>query len=192
MKNCFYFRYINKIGGIEQFYYYLAKKYNDYDITIIYNDGDYNQIKRLSKLVRCIKYKGQKIKCDKKSMTIEFNSAYIDELGHFQSRIFIKSETIFSFFNIIKRLTLLRFLLRIRVLHREFLLYGFGLFSCFGVLFCHSFISKQRRMIDCCSPWSRRVHTTRVELNKMDRSFHAIMNEYSKYEKSTRNYFCHQ
>ena len=61
MKNCFYFRYINKIGGIEQFYYYLAKKYNDYDITIIYNDGDYNQIKRLSKLVRCIKYKSPRL-----------------------------------------------------------------------------------------------------------------------------------
>lgn len=78
MKNCFYFRYINKIGGIEQFYYYLAKKYNDYDITIIYNDGDYNQIKRLSKLVRCIKYKGQKIKCDK--IFFNYNLEIIDNV----------------------------------------------------------------------------------------------------------------
>lgn len=78
MKNCFYFRYINKIGGIEQFYYYLAKKYNAYDITIIYNDGDYNQIKRLSKLVRCIKYKGQKIKCDK--IFFNYNLDIIDNV----------------------------------------------------------------------------------------------------------------
>lgn len=65
MKNVFYFRYINKIGGIEQFFYYLAKKYKAYDITIYYHDGDKEQIKRLSQYVRVKKYNGEHIKCEK-------------------------------------------------------------------------------------------------------------------------------
>lgn len=65
MKNIFYFRKINKIGGIETFFYQLAKKYKDYDITIYYNDGDPKQIKRLKKYVRVKKYQGEEIVCDK-------------------------------------------------------------------------------------------------------------------------------
>lgn len=65
MKNIFYFRKINSIGGIETFFYYLAKKYKDYDITIYYQEGDYEQIKRLKEYVRVKKYNGEQIKCDK-------------------------------------------------------------------------------------------------------------------------------
>ena len=65
MKNIFYFRYISPIGGIETFFYYLAKKYHNKDITIYYSDADYRQIQRLVKYVRCKKYNGEKIKCEK-------------------------------------------------------------------------------------------------------------------------------
>lgn len=65
MKNIFYFRYINSIGGIETFFYYLAKKYQDWDITIYYLDGDINQINRLKKYVRVKQYNGEQIECDK-------------------------------------------------------------------------------------------------------------------------------
>lgn len=64
-KNILYFSYINKIGGVESFFYYLAKQYKDYDITIIYKSGDREQIKRLRNYVRVVKYKGQEIECDK-------------------------------------------------------------------------------------------------------------------------------
>ena len=63
--NIFYFDRINKIGGVETFFYEIAKKYCDNDITIFYSIGDLKQIKRLKKLVRVIKYTGQKIKCKK-------------------------------------------------------------------------------------------------------------------------------
>ena len=63
--NIFYFDRINKIGGVETFFYEIAKKYCDNDITIFYSFGDLNQIKRLKKLVRVVKYTGQKIKCKK-------------------------------------------------------------------------------------------------------------------------------
>lgn len=65
MKNVFYFRFLNKIGGIETFFYYLAKKYQDWDITIYYLDGDINQINRLKKYVRVKQYNGEQIECDK-------------------------------------------------------------------------------------------------------------------------------
>lgn len=77
-KNCFYFRYISSIGGIETFFYYFAKKYKDQDIAIIYSEGDYKQIKRISQYVPLIKYKGQKIKCDK--MFFNFNIDIIDNV----------------------------------------------------------------------------------------------------------------
>lgn len=78
MKNIFYFRVINSIGGIETFFYYLAKKYKNYDITIYYQEGDYEQIKRLKKYVRVKKYKGEHIKCDK--AFFNFNLDIIDNV----------------------------------------------------------------------------------------------------------------
>lgn len=78
MKNIFYFRYINAIGGIESFFYYLAKKYQDWDITIYYSDGDLAQIKRLKQYVRVKRYKGEHIKCDK--AFFNFNLDIIDNV----------------------------------------------------------------------------------------------------------------
>lgn len=63
--NIFYFDNINEIGGVESFFYYIARLYNDRDITIFYSNGDPKQLKRLGKLVRIEKYIGQKIKCKK-------------------------------------------------------------------------------------------------------------------------------
>lgn len=53
---------IGKIGGIETFFYELARKYGDYDITIAYAYGDEKQLRRLKKYVRCIRLT-KKIKC---------------------------------------------------------------------------------------------------------------------------------
>lgn len=78
MKNIFYFYKINKIGGIETFFYYIAKKYKDYDITIYYQDGDPKQIKRLKQYVRVKKYNGEKIKCEK--AFFNFNLDIIDNV----------------------------------------------------------------------------------------------------------------
>lgn len=64
-KNVFYISNFNTIGGVETYIFELARKYNDYDITVIYKTGSEEQIKRLKKHVRVIKYKGEQIKCDK-------------------------------------------------------------------------------------------------------------------------------
>ena len=77
--NIFYFYNINSIGGVETFFYYLAKKYCDFDITVFYSTGDINQIKRLRKYVRVKKYKtGEIIKC--KKAFFNYNPAIIDNV----------------------------------------------------------------------------------------------------------------
>ncbi len=65
MKNIFYFPNINSIGGVESFFYYIAKKYKDRDITVYYRSGDNAQLKRLSEYVRVKKFKGERIECEK-------------------------------------------------------------------------------------------------------------------------------
>lgn len=64
-KNVFYFTSINIIGGVESFYWYLAQKYKDWDIAIIYRTGDEKQVARLRKYVRVIKFNEQRIKCER-------------------------------------------------------------------------------------------------------------------------------
>ena len=53
--NLYYFKIISRIGGTEQFLYEMAKKYHKYDLTILYDEGDLDQLLRLKKLVRCIR-----------------------------------------------------------------------------------------------------------------------------------------
>ena len=65
VKNMFYFPFINVIGGVETFFYNLAKKYKNNDILIVYNTGNIDQIKRFRKYVRTLEYKGQNIICEK-------------------------------------------------------------------------------------------------------------------------------
>ena len=78
-ENIFYFRKIMKIGGTEQFLYEIAKKYHHLDITVFYDDGDTEQIKRLRKLVRCVRRrKGEKIKCNR--AFFNFNIDMIDDV----------------------------------------------------------------------------------------------------------------
>lgn len=76
--NVFYFYRINSIGGIETFYYNLAKKYRDRDITIFYQQGAKDQIRRLAKFVRVIKWKGEEIHC--KRAFFNFNLDIIDHV----------------------------------------------------------------------------------------------------------------
>ncbi len=63
--NVFYVSNFNVIGGVETYIYELAKKYNQYDIAVVYKTGHPNQITRLMKYLRVHKYKGGLIKCKK-------------------------------------------------------------------------------------------------------------------------------
>lgn len=74
--NVFYVSNLNIIGGVETFLYEIAKKYKKYDITIFYKSGYQEQIDRLRKYVRIIKYTGEKIKCKKLFLSYDYDIAY--------------------------------------------------------------------------------------------------------------------
>lgn len=65
-RNVFFFHTINGIGGVETFFYELAKKYHKkYDITVFYVKSDEAQLKRLKQYVRAVKWEGQEVECEK-------------------------------------------------------------------------------------------------------------------------------
>ena len=76
--NLFYFHTLNSVGGIETFFWNMAKKYGKtHDITILYRNGDPAQVKRLAELVRVRKYKdGEIIHC--KRAFCAFNTDILD------------------------------------------------------------------------------------------------------------------
>lgn len=77
--NLYYFHSILEIGGIETFFYYLAKKYKDWDLTIVYREGNVRQLERLREYVSCIQYQpGMKFKCTR--AFFNFNTDIIDEV----------------------------------------------------------------------------------------------------------------
>lgn len=65
MKNILYFQNLNVVGGCESWMFYMVKKYPKKDIVIIYKEADPKQLERLKQYVRCIKFNGQRIKCEK-------------------------------------------------------------------------------------------------------------------------------
>lgn len=60
-----YHYFLAEVGGIESWLYYIAKKYNVGQITVLYSTGSQEQIKRLEPHVNVIQYTGQKITCNK-------------------------------------------------------------------------------------------------------------------------------
>lgn len=81
MINCtqiLYFGNINVVGGCESWLFYMVKKYPEKDITVVYKNGDAKQLERLRKYVRCVKYTGQRIQCEK--AFFNYNPAIIDNV----------------------------------------------------------------------------------------------------------------
>ena len=78
-KNIFYFKKICRIGGTEQFLYEIAKKYNDYDITVFYDEADIFQLNRLRKYIRCKKrIPKEKVICER--AFFNFNIEMLDDV----------------------------------------------------------------------------------------------------------------
>ena len=76
--NAYYFRSLSAIGGIESHLYYIAQKYNQYDITIFYQDADSQQLSRLRKWIRCIQLqKTDWVECD--NLFCCFNREILDQ-----------------------------------------------------------------------------------------------------------------
>lgn len=78
--NLFYFKDLNSIGGIETFFWNLARKYGkEYDITIMYQNGDAAQVARLAQYVRVRKYRpGETIRA--KRVFVAFNAEILSNV----------------------------------------------------------------------------------------------------------------
>lgn len=83
--NTFYFSYINAIGGVETFFYNLARKYHNLDLVIFYKDGDPAQISRLQEYIRVIKWRDERVKC--KKAFFNFN---LDTIDYFDAEEYIQ------------------------------------------------------------------------------------------------------
>ena len=66
LKNVIYFPSFNIVGGVETFCYEMAVKYGkDYDITVLYQNGDPQQMMKIAKVCRTIRVtNADKIECD--------------------------------------------------------------------------------------------------------------------------------
>lgn len=63
--NVFYYGHVCTIGGVETFFYEIARKYADWDLTLLYKSGDSKQLQRIAKYIRVKRWNGEKIKCRK-------------------------------------------------------------------------------------------------------------------------------
>lgn len=88
LKNVLYFPNFNVVGGIETFCYEFGLKYGkDYDITVIFRDGDDRMMRKISETCRVIKYReGDEIICD----TFIFGYGH-DILDHVQAKTIIQT-----------------------------------------------------------------------------------------------------
>ena len=62
--NVFYFNALGEIGGIETFIWEIAKKYNKWDVVCIYKVASPNQVSRLRKIIKTIRFT-KKFDCEK-------------------------------------------------------------------------------------------------------------------------------
>lgn len=62
--NILYIRDLSPLGGVETFIWEMVKKYQNYDLAVVYKTADSKQLARLKKYCLCYQHKEQKIKCD--------------------------------------------------------------------------------------------------------------------------------
>jgi glycosyltransferase involved in cell wall biosynthesis len=66
LKNVLYFPSINAVGGIETYCYEMGLKYGaDYDITLLFRNGDPGMLAKIANTCRVIRYRdGDEVECD--------------------------------------------------------------------------------------------------------------------------------
>lgn len=74
--NIFYIRDLSEIGGVETFIWEMVKKYQSYDIAVVYKTAHRKQLERLDKCCMCYKHTNQKIKC--KTAIINWDTSIIE------------------------------------------------------------------------------------------------------------------
>lgn len=74
--NIIYISYISKLGGVESFAYYMAKKYRELDICVLCKSIDINQLERLREFCPVYVHHGEDIYCQ--TMIINYDTSILD------------------------------------------------------------------------------------------------------------------
>ena len=62
-ENILYIRDLSPLGGVETFIWEMVKKYQNYDIAVVYKTANSRQLARLKNYCVCYEHINQKIKC---------------------------------------------------------------------------------------------------------------------------------
>ena len=76
--NVFYYGHVCHIGGVETFFYEIARKYADRDMTLLYKSGDEKQLERIREYIRVKRWNGEKIQCRKLICGYSFEPRELD------------------------------------------------------------------------------------------------------------------
>ena len=76
----FYYSHIFRIGGVETFFYEIARKYKDRDLTLLYKSGDPEQLQRIAQYIRIRKWNGEKIQCRQAIFGYSFDLQDLDNI----------------------------------------------------------------------------------------------------------------
>lgn len=74
--NIIYISNISKLGGVESFAYYMAKKYKDLDIAVVTKACDFNQMQRIKQFCPAYIYRGEQFEC--KTLIINWDVSALD------------------------------------------------------------------------------------------------------------------
>lgn len=74
--NIIYISNISKLGGVESFAYYMAKKYANLDIAVLCKSGDAKQLERIRRYCPAYVHRGEDINC--KVMIINYDTSILD------------------------------------------------------------------------------------------------------------------
>lgn len=58
-----FYGHVCRIGGVETFFYEMARKYADRDLTLLYKSGDPEQLRRVAKYIRVKRWDGKPVSC---------------------------------------------------------------------------------------------------------------------------------
>lgn len=74
--NIIYISNISKLGGVESFAYYMAKKYRHLDICVLCKSININQLERIQQFCPVYVHHGEDIYC--KTMIINYDTSILD------------------------------------------------------------------------------------------------------------------
>ena len=71
---------ISKLGGVESFAYYMAKKYKDLDIAVMCKSGDPQQLNRIREFCPVYVHRGEEVIC--KTIITNYDTSILDFIDY--------------------------------------------------------------------------------------------------------------